>query len=127
MVLTISELIEKRQGMGISQAELANVIGIFPSNISRIESGKFDCKISTLELMDAGLELIIKTERWDDAGVVVLDTLDYKNHLFKSIIPEIDKRADEGMYLGNAKDLAVTLVDLIVTGLGVEDEIRGES
>lgn len=120
MVLTISELIEKRIELGISQAELANVIGIFPSNISRIESGKFDCKISTLELMDAGLELIKKTERWDDAGVVVLDTLDFKNYLFKIIINEIDERDNNGEYIGNAKDLAETLVDRIVGGLDYE-------
>lgn len=121
MVLTISELLEKRELLGITQMELATVIGVFPPNISRIESGKIDCKISTLELMDAGMELIKKNWRREETGIIVLDILDFKNTLFRSIIPEINKREDAGEFAGNVKNLTETLVDLIVDAIEVDE------
>lgn len=114
MVLTISELIKKRKNLGVSQTELADVIGKFPSNISRIESGKLDCKVSTLEQIEGGLEIIKKNRHREQTGIIVLEVIDFKNTLYRSMIPEIDKREDEGEFAGNVKNLTETLVDLII-------------
>lgn len=113
-MLTIDELIEKRKRSGISQTELALVVGMFPSNISRLESGILDCKISTLELINAGLDIIKANRRRETTGFIVIDILDFKNTLYRSMIPEIDRREAIGEFAGNVKDLTESLVCLVV-------------
>ncbi len=89
-------------------------MGIFPSNVSRALSGKIDCKTSTLVNINNGIELIKQNRHRKVTGIIVLEVLDFKNVLYRSIIPEIDKREDEGEFAGNVKNLTETLVDLIV-------------
>lgn len=117
MLLTITDLIAKRKKYKISQTELANVVGMFPSGISRLESGALDCRISTLELINAGLDIIKANKYREFTGLIVLDKTDFMNTIHKSIIAELEQREHEGQYKGNAHHLAQELVDLIVKGV----------
>ena len=114
MVLNISELIKKRIELGISQTELANIIGIHQGNLSRIESGKIDCKMSSLELLDAGLEIIKENQYRKVTGIIVIDETDFKNILFNSMISNIENRLFTEQNTGTAKQLTEELVNLII-------------
>lgn len=54
-ILKISErerigqrIVELRKERGLSQKELAEMVGITPGNLSRIEAGKYDTKLESL-------------------------------------------------------------------------------
>jgi len=52
--MNINEIKNRREELGVTQAELARVAGVFPSFVSRVESGKIDPHLSTMNrLMDA--------------------------------------------------------------------------
>lgn len=56
----VSAMIEKRNALGISQRELAQLCGLPPSSIARIESGKTTPKLDTLLKIMHPLGLKIK-------------------------------------------------------------------
>ncbi len=114
MMVTIFDLIKKRNKLQITQTELANVMGIFPSNVSRIETQNPDCRVSTLEQFDRALDIIKENRNRKANGLIVLDDADFKNTLHKSVIAELERLEHEGQYKGNAHRLAQRLVDMIV-------------
>ena len=113
-MLSLQEIIDKRKKMKVTQTELANVVGMVRTSLVRIESGKIDCRESTLLLLDTGLKIIAKNRHRSVTGVIVLNELDFKNILYKSIIPELELRVNRGAYVGDIKDLSETLVELIM-------------
>ena len=116
---SIEKLTKKRTDLGITQAELALVVGITAPGLSKIESGTVDSRESTLNRIEIGLETIENNRQAKRAGVIIIDDLDFKNVLFGAMITELEWRENEGMNVGDSNKFANKLVKLIydnVTG-----------
>ena len=116
---SIEKLTKKRTALGITQAELALVVGITAPGLSKIESGTVDSRESTLNRIEIGLETIENNRQAKRAGVIIIDGLDFKNILFGAMITELEWRENEGMNVGDSNKFANKLVKLIydnVTG-----------
>ncbi len=50
-----AELVERRQGLGLSQTQVAARMGTSQSAVARLESGQADVRLSTLERYAAAL------------------------------------------------------------------------
>ena len=122
MVFNISDIKNKRQELNLTQAELADTIGLHPSAVSRIESGKTDCMVSTLELLETGLHTIEDARRRKLAGVVIISKTDFENALYRSMIEELERLENAGKYIGNGHHLAQRLIGMISKGVGAENE-----
>ena len=123
MLSNISDIKNKRIELNITQAELAKVAGLHQSAITRIESGKIDCRISTLKLLSSSLHIIENNRRMKLAGVVIVDKTDFENALYRSMIQELEQLEHVGKYQGNAHHLTQRLCERIskIVGAGKED------
>jgi len=89
MLSNISDIKKKRIELNITQSDLATVAGLHQSAITRIESGKLDCRVSTLKLLSESLEIIENSRHWKLIGGIVLNETNFKNTLYKSMIGEL--------------------------------------
>ena len=121
MLSNITDIKKLRTDQNITQAELAEVVGLHQSAITRIESGKIDCRISTLELLSDGLDIIMKKRRQNLAGVVIIDKTDFDNAMYKAILQELEQLEHNGKYQGNGHHLAQRLIGMISKGVGAND------
>lgn len=55
----IEQLKERRQQLGLSQSQLAEMVGIKQPNIARMESGNHSISVATLERITTALECTI--------------------------------------------------------------------
>jgi len=122
MLLNISDIKNKRIELNITQAELAEVAGLHQSAITRIESDKIDCRISTLELLSSSLHIIENNRRRKLAGVVIVDKTGFGNALYKSMIQELEGLEHTGRYDGNSHHLAQRLCEMISKEVGAGKE-----
>ena len=113
MLQTVKDLRKSRQKNNITQQLLGEVTGLHTSAITRIESGKIDCRASTLELLSDGIDIIIKNRQHSACGVVVLDKTMFENVVYGSILGECEGMEHEGKYKGNGHHLAQRLCNLI--------------
>lgn len=113
MLQTIEALRKSRQENSITQQLLGEVTGLHTSAITRIESGKIDCRASTLELLSDGIDTIIKNKHHSVYGVIVLDKTLFENVVYGSILEECEGMEHEGKYKGNGHHLAQRLCNLI--------------
>ena len=120
MLFNITDIKKLRTDQNITQAELANVVGLHQSAIARVESGKIDCKVSTLKLLSDGLDIIMKKRRQNLAGVVIVDKTDFENAMYKAIIQELEQLEHSGKYQGNGHHLAQRLIGMISAGVGAK-------
>lgn len=90
MLPNINDITERRRAMGVSQKEHAQVIGIHPSALSRIESGRIDCRESTLRLLSEGLDIIENNALYSITGVILIDKTKFKGFLHDLMINELD-------------------------------------
>ena len=112
-MISVDELLKRRLKLKITGAELALVIGMDGSGLSRIESGSIDCRVSTLNRISAGLDTIEKYRLAKKRGALILDELALKNTIFNAMIPILESREAEGMYVGNPNTLTDILVQQI--------------
>lgn len=70
MLSNISDIKNKRIELNITQSDLATVAGLHQSAITRIESGKLDCRLSTLALLSKSLEIVEQSRKNKFAGMV---------------------------------------------------------
>ena len=122
MLSNITDIKKLRTDQKITQAELAEVVGLHQSAITRIESGKIDCRISTLELLSDGLDIIMKKRRQNLAGVVIIDKTAFENAIYRAILQELEQLEHKGKYQGNGHHLAQRLIGRISKGVGAENE-----
>ena len=122
MLSNISDIKNKRIELNITQAELAEVAGLHQSAITRIESGKIDCRISTLELLSSSLYIIENNRRMKFAGVVIVDKTAFENAMYKSMIQELEGLEHTGRYAGNGHHLAQRLCEMISKKVGADKE-----
>ena len=87
---TVIELVKRRHELGISLVDLALVIGMHGSGLSRIESGNVDCRISTLNRIEAGLDIIERNRLATASGAIVLDEMDFRNAVFDAILTKLN-------------------------------------
>jgi len=113
MLSNISDIKNKRIELNVTQSDLATVAGIHQSAITRIESGKIDCRISTLEVLSDSLEIIEQNRKNKYTGVVVLSKTDFQNTLYRSMIGELERLERVGQYQGNGHHLAQRIGDMI--------------
>lgn len=113
MLQTVKDLRKSRMKSGITQSLLAEVTGLHTSAITRIESGKIDCRASTLELLSDGIDIINKNKKHSINGVVVIDKTSFENSIYRSVIQKIEKLESDGKYNGNGHHLAQNVVELI--------------
>lgn len=110
MITDIKELKELRERYKITQAELADVVGLHPSSIARIEAGKLDCRLSTIKLLNEGIESIHKSR---NTGLIIKNETDFKNTSYRAMIEELERLEHDGMYKGNGHHLAQRLVEML--------------
>lgn len=122
MLSNITEIKNKRIELNLTQAELADTIGLHPSAVSRIESGKTDCMVSTLELLGDGLRTIEDARRRKLAGMVIISKTDFENAMYKSIIQELEQLEHKGKYQGNGHHLAQRLIGMISREVGAGND-----
>jgi predicted transcriptional regulator len=122
MLSIITDIKTKRKELNITQGELAEVTGLHQAAITRIESGKIDCRISTLQLLSAGLHTIEDARRRKLAGVVIISKTDFENSLYRSMIKELEHLEHTGKYQGNGHHLAQRLIEMISKEVGVKKE-----
>ena len=120
MLSNITDIKKLRTDQNITQTELANVVGLHQSAIARVESGKIDCKVSTLKLLSDGLDIIIEHRRRKLAGVMVISKTDFENAMYKAIIQKLEQLEHSGKYQGNGHHLAQRLIEMISAGVGVK-------
>lgn len=125
---SIEKLTKKRITLGITQAELAMVIGITAPGLSKIESGTVDSRESTLNRIETGLETIENNRQAKKAGVIVIDELDFKNCLFVAMIPELETRENERISIGDPQVLGNKLVKLIYENItGKKEQLKSRT
>ena len=122
MLSNITDIKNKRKELNLTQAELADIVGLHQSAIGRIESGKIDCRVSTLELLTTGLHIIEDARRRKLAGVVIISKTDFENALYRSMIQELEHLEHTGKYQGNSHHLVQRLMKMISKEVGVKDE-----
>jgi len=113
MLFNISDMKKRRIELNITQSDLATVAGLHQTAITRIESGKIDCRVSTLKLLSDSLEIIEQKRKNKFTGVVVIDKMDFKNTLYRSMIQELEQLEQSGKYQGNGHHLAQRLADMV--------------
>lgn len=120
MSYNISDIKKKRIELNITQSDLATVAGLHQSAITRIESGKVDCRLSTIDLLDKSLEIIEQSRKNKYTGVIVTSKTDFDNVLYKSVIEELERLERAGTYQGNGHHLAQRLIERIDKEMGVK-------
>ena len=124
MLLDIPDIKKERKKYGITQAELALVAGLHQQSVTRIESGKLDCRRSTLRLLSDAIEIIKKNKFRKSTGAIILDSAHFKSTLWKSMIRELEVLEREGKYKGNGHHLTQNLVELIDKMFKLEEETK---
>ena len=113
MLQTVEALRKSRLEHNITQQLLGDVTGLHTSAITRIESGKIDCRASTLKLLSDGIDIIIKNKHHSVYGIIILDKTMFENSVFRSIIRKCEKMEHDGKYNGNGHHLAQNLSNLL--------------
>lgn len=116
-MVAVIELVKRRHEMGISLTDLALVIGMHGSGLSRIESGNVDCRMSTLNRISAGLDSIESNRHAITKGAIVLDEMDLRNSLYAAMMPILEEKEHDGTYQGNAHHLTQKLVTAVYEGI----------
>lgn len=117
MITDVKELKKVREDNNISQADLAGVVGLHASAIGRIESGNVDCRISTIQLLNEGIETILKSRF---TGFILKNETDFKNTAYRALIKELQSIEASGKYKGNSHHLTQRLVELLLTEFKVK-------
>ena len=120
MLSNITDIKKLRTDQNITQAELAGVVGLHQSAITRIESSNIDCRVSTLKLLSDGLDIIIEHRRRKLAGVTIISKTDFENAMYKAIIQELEQLEHKGKYQGNGHHLAQRLIGMISKEIGAK-------
>lgn len=113
MLLDIPDIKKERKKHGITQTELALVAGLHPQAITRIESGKLDCRRSTLQRLNDALNIMKKNKHYKFTGAIITDEAKFGNSIWRSIIRELEVLERENKYKGNGHHLSQTLIELI--------------
>ena len=117
MLQTPEDLRKSRLEHNITQQLLGEVTGLHTSAITRIESGKIDCRGSTLQRLSEGIDIIKHNKHNKINGVVVLDKTMLENAIYRAILQECEEMEHKGKYKGNGHHFAQKLSDLISTCL----------
>lgn len=112
-MVSVDELVKRRHALKISASDLALVIGMHGSGLTRIESGNVDSRISTLNRISAGLDTIEENRHAIECGAIILDEMEFKNTIFNAMIPILESREERGEFVGNPKILTDVLVQQI--------------
>lgn len=112
MLRDMKELIKFRKDNKITQQELGVVCGLHTGAVSRIEGGA-DSKLSTLILLNEGVELLAAYKFRKLTGVIVLDKTSFESTLWKAMVQELEGLERDGRYKGNGHHLTQRLVDMI--------------
>ncbi len=113
MLPNIADIKKRRIELNVTQAVLARIAGLHQSAIARIESGKLDCRMSTLKLLSESLEIIEQSRKNKFSGVVILNKTDFENSVYRSITPELEHLEHTGKYQGNGHHLVQRLIEMI--------------
>ena len=113
MLQTTEDLRKSRLKHNITQQLLGEVTGLHTSAITRIESGKIDCRGSTLKRLSAGIDIIVKNRHHSVHGAVVLDRTMFENGVYKAVLQTFEELEHDGRYKGNGHHLAQTVSGLI--------------
>ena len=113
MLQTPEDLRKSRLKHNITQQLLGVVTGLHTSAITRIESGKIDCRGSTLKRLSEGIDIIVKNRYHSVHGAVVLDKTMFENSVYKAILQTFEKLEYSDIYKGNGHHLAQTVSGLI--------------
>jgi len=122
MLSNISDIKKKRIELNITQSDLATVAGLHQSAITRIESEKLDCRLSTLALLSKSLEIVEQSRKNKYNGVIVLSKTAFQNTLYKSMIGELEQLEHVGSFQGNGHHLAQRLIDMIYNECSIKEE-----
>lgn len=110
---SMEDLVNRRTNLDISQGELALVIGMHASALSKLESGQADPRESTINKIKTGIDVIEKNKKARKAGIIVLDILDLKNTLYNAMIGDLEQLEAELNTATTPGELAHTLVNKI--------------
>ena len=113
MLSNIADIKKKRIELNITQSDLAAVAGLHQSAITRIESGKLDCRMSTLKLLSESLEIIYNHRHYKNTGAIILSKTAFQNTLYRSMIGELERLEHEGRFKGNGHHLAQRIGDMV--------------
>ena len=108
---------DRRNELNITQAELAAVLGLHTSAITRVESGRIDCKVSTINKFRDGLQIISDNRKHKLTGAIITDETGFKNAVFKSVLQEFEGLERDKRYLGNGHHLAQRVSEMVCKGM----------
>ena len=108
---------DRRNELNITQAELAEVLGLHTSAITRVESGRIDCKVSTINKFRDGLQIIVDNRKHKLIGAIITDETGFKNAVFKSVLQEFEGLERDKRYLGNGHHLAQRVSEMVCKGM----------
>lgn len=114
MITDIKELVELRENAEITQAEVAEVMGWHKSAVSRLESGKYDCRVSTILIYQKAIDILKERKYSKVIGAIILDKTLFKNTAYRAMISELEGLEHDGKYKGNGHHLTQRLVELLV-------------
>ena len=119
MITDAGELRKLREQYNITQAELAEVVGLHPTAITRFEAGKLDCRLSTIQLINDGIEIILKSRKAKNTGAIIKSKTDFENTCYRAMIEVLQGHEGTGKYKGNSHHLTQRLVELLSKEFGV--------
>lgn len=122
MLYDPKELKAVREQNGITQDELALVLGWLPSAISRFESGRHDCNVSSLKAYQKGLDGILNSRFSKNSGIVLLDESQFRNTAYAAIMKECESLEHDKKYKGNGHHLAQRLVEMLFVKFSGKDD-----
>jgi len=113
MLSNIADIKKRRVELNVTQAALAGVAGLHQSAITRIESEKLDCRMSTLKLLSESLEIIYNNRNYKYTGAIILSKTAFQNTVYRSMIEELERLEHEGQFQGNGHHLAQRIGEMI--------------
>jgi len=113
MITDSTELRKLRELNKITQVELAEVVGLHPTAITMFEAGKLDCRLSTIQLINDGIDIILNSRKAKNTGAIIKNDTDFKNTCYRAIIGVLQGHEASGKYKGNSHHLAQGLVELL--------------
>ena len=113
MTYNANDLRKLRIENRITQSLLAEVCGLHVSVINKIESKEIDCKISTFQLLEKGIEIIKNNLLHSIRGAIVLDKTTFENTLYKILVGKFELLESNGKYKGNGHHLTQDVIESI--------------
>lgn len=119
---SIDDIKNKIDKLNITQELLSKAAVMEQSQLSLLLNGKKSPTELTLIRLSNGIELIKLNRTAIASGAIVINEMDFRNKVYKVIMPILEEKEHNDTYNGNSHHLAQKLVTVIYEGITEVEE-----